>query len=121
VGYIRIFSDASGLSHFSNEYAELFSSDFAPPAPPLFLSTYFQTVQLAFLGAPSDWNGTWHPTPRRQFMIFLSGETEIEVSGGEKRKFVPGDVLLLEDTKGQGHYTRCISPVVVAIVQLSDG
>ena len=52
-------------------------------------------------------------------MIFLSGETEIEVSDGEKRKFVPGDVLLLEDTKGHGHYTHCRS-VVVAIVQLPD-
>ena len=39
-------------------------------------------------------------------MINLSGETEIEIGDGTKRRFGPGDILLAEDTSGQGHISR---------------
>ena len=54
----------------------------------------------------------WHPAPRRQFIVLLDGEIEIEVSSGEPRKriFHGGDVLLMEDTAGRGHRTRNIQP-----------
>ena len=39
----------------------------------------------------------------------LDGEIEIEVSDGEKRIFRGGDILLAEDTSGQGHRTRTIN------------
>jgi hypothetical protein len=41
-------------------------------------------------------------------MAFLKGEYEVEVSGGEKRIFGPGDLLLAEDLTGKGHYTKLI-------------
>ena len=39
-------------------------------------------------------------------VINLSGETEIEIGDGSKRRFGPGDILLAEDTSGQGHISQ---------------
>ena len=49
-----------------------------------------------------------HPAPRRQFVITLKGELEIETGDGTRRRFGPGDILLAEDTKGRGHISRSI-------------
>lgn len=54
--------------------------------------------------------GEWHRAPRRQYVLFLAGETEIEVSDGEKRIITAGDVLLVEDTNGKGHRNRRLNP-----------
>ncbi len=48
----------------------------------------------------------WHNVPRRQFVITIEGETEIEIGDGTKRRFGPGDILLAEDTTGRGHISR---------------
>jgi quercetin dioxygenase-like cupin family protein len=48
----------------------------------------------------------WHPAPRRQFVIILSGQLEIGLGDGTKHIFGPGDARLVEDTTGQGHTTR---------------
>lgn len=52
----------------------------------------------------------FHPAPRRQFVITLSGVGEIECGDGSRRRFGPGDILLAEDITGQGHITREIQP-----------
>jgi quercetin dioxygenase-like cupin family protein len=48
----------------------------------------------------------WHTAPRRQYVITLSGQGELEVSGGEKIHVGPGHIDLVEDTTGKGHITR---------------
>ena len=45
----------------------------------------------------------WHPAPLRQLAINLSGEAEIEVTDGTKRRVGPGQIFLVEDTTGKGH------------------
>jgi hypothetical protein len=50
----------------------------------------------------------WHPAPRRQWVIILSGELEIGLSDGTLRRFGPGDARLIEDTTGRGHTTRTL-------------
>ncbi|WP_150468567.1 cupin domain-containing protein [Francisella sp. SYW-9] len=50
----------------------------------------------------------WHNPSCKQYIIYLSGELEVEVSGGEKKFFKQGDVLLLNDESGKGHTTRVI-------------
>lgn len=50
----------------------------------------------------------WHPGPRRQYVITLSGRGEIEVAGGRKIPLEPGHIELIEDTTGKGHITRVI-------------
>ncbi len=51
----------------------------------------------------------WHNPPCRQYIIMLQGSMEIEIGDGSKRIFNEGDVLLAEDTTGQGHITRAAS------------
>jgi len=48
----------------------------------------------------------WHPGPRRQYVITLSGQGEIEVAGGKVIPDAPGHIVLVEDTTGKGHITR---------------
>ena len=48
----------------------------------------------------------YHCAPRRQFVIHLKGSVEIETGDGTKRRFGVGDVLLADDTTGEGHISR---------------
>ena len=120
--YTKIFADKEGVSHFMDVEIELEPVDFAPPAPPLNLSSFNPATQYAFCVFQSGWFGDWHPTPRRQIFFILSGETEVKVSDGEIRCFGPGSIVLVEDTTGKGHVTRVLSStdVVTAVVQLPD-
>lgn len=51
----------------------------------------------------------WHNAPQPQYIIYLEGKVEVEVSSGEKRIFKPGDVLLATDLTGKGHITRTLT------------
>ena len=63
----------------------------------------------------------WHPAPRRQYIISLSGHIEIELGDGTKHTFNPGDARLVEDTTGQGHITRVPgdTPSISAVIPLA--
>jgi quercetin dioxygenase-like cupin family protein len=50
----------------------------------------------------------WHRAPRRQYVITLSGQGEIEVAGGKKFTVGPGSIDLVEDTTGKGHITKTV-------------
>jgi hypothetical protein len=50
----------------------------------------------------------WHNAPRRQYVITLSGQGEVELAGGKKVPLKPGHIDLAEDTTGKGHITRTI-------------
>lgn len=60
----------------------------------------------------------WHPAPRRQWVIILSGQLEIGLGDGSLHRFGPGDARLVEDTTGHGHTTRIAGgiPCVVMMV-----
>lgn len=51
----------------------------------------------------------WHNPPCRQYIMMLQGAMEIEIGDGTRRIFNVGDVVLAEDTTGQGHITRAAS------------
>ena len=78
-------------------------------------NTYFATRTP---GVTAD----WHPAPRRQFVIVLSGQLEIGFEDGSKKVFGPGDARLMEDTTGKGHTTTAIGgvPCVAAYITLKD-
>jgi len=107
--YTRIYADSRGESHFDEVTVKLSSMDFAPPAPPLNVSAPIPAAQMVFISSPPGWFGDWHPAPRTQFWVQIAGQTEIEVSDGEVRRFKPGDVVLLEDVTGKGHLSRVVS------------
>jgi hypothetical protein len=65
----------------------------------------------------------WHTGPARQFVITLSGSSEVEVSGGVHVLTGPGHINLIEDTTGKGHVTRNFGPEdrIVLTIPLADG
>ncbi len=60
----------------------------------------------------------WHPAPRRQYVITLSGRGEVELAGGKKLALTPGHIELAEDTTGKGHITRVIGNEDRVTIQL---
>jgi quercetin dioxygenase-like cupin family protein len=120
--YVRIYTDAMDASHFADVEVETAPANFAPPAPSLNVSHFVPGTEVGFVGLPTDWDGDWHPTPRRQFFAVMNGMLESQVSDGEVRRFAPGDVVLLEDTRGKGHRTVNLAAeeTFVLIAQLPD-
>lgn len=119
--YVRLYADADGESHFSDEEMELKSVNFAPPAPPVNISAFTPAKHFVLLHVPAGWFGDWHPTPYRQFFFILVGKVEVRVSDGEVRHFGPGSILFVEDTTGKGHTTRNIGgDTITAVVQLAE-
>ena len=66
---------------------------------------------IVFRHEPPGKTQDWHPAPRRQYVVTLSGEGEIEISDGTKRRFGAGDIMLADDTSGRGHITGVVSSV----------
>jgi hypothetical protein len=66
------------------------------------------TTKISFSEWPVGRDLDWHPAPRRQFVIILSGQLEIGLGDGTKQVFGPGDARLVEDTTGKGHTTRVV-------------
>ena len=71
---------------------------------------------------PSDHFSDYHNAPRRQYVVTMAGQAELEVADGSKRQFGPGDVLIAEDLTGHGHILRHLGdePRVSLSVPLAD-
>ena len=63
---------------------------------------------ILFRRAPATHLSDYHNAPRRQYVITLGGQVEIETGDGTVRRFGPGDVMLADDTTGHGHITRVV-------------
>lgn len=50
----------------------------------------------------------YHNASRVQYVVHLSGISEIEVADGTVKRLHAGDVLIAQDTTGHGHITRGI-------------
>lgn len=118
--YFRLYTDAAGETHFEDLAPTLAPVNYAPPAPSFFASSFALALEYGFLRIPAGWQGDWHPVPRRQIQIFLTGELEAQASDGEIRRVSPGTVVLVEDTTGKGHLSRVVSrdDVTIAAVVL---
>jgi len=72
------------------------------------LSGPMAVTSLQFRRTTPSYSLDWHPAPRRQLVVTLAGESEIELEGGRTLRFGPGHILLAEDTTGQGHKSRAV-------------
>ena len=118
----RTYADADGESHFA-EVEETFAPiAFVPTNPPLGLSAPRAATTAVFCQLAPDWDVDWHPSPRRQFIVTLSGECAITVTDGECRRFGPGEFVLLEDLTGRGHRSvvTSVDDVVLLLVWLAE-
>jgi quercetin dioxygenase-like cupin family protein len=111
---IRIYADADGNSHIQ----ELPIA--TKPGRTLRSDTAAVTA-LSYAEYSSSSVEDWHRAPGRQFSISMSGEIEVEVSGGKKHAIHTGDIVFLEDVQGKGHITRILTPVTNLFVRVADG
>lgn len=120
---VRLYSDSEGESHFEDVEIELDLTDYAPPAPALYLSATTPANAFTFMNAPAGWSSDWHPSSARNMFFVLSGEWEVTASDRESRRFAVGSTLLVEDTAGKGHSSRVISESdsLAAMVELAPG
>ena len=114
----RIYSGEDGLSHFEDLELPLTISAAGAMSSPIPMESIF--LRDTREAGPTVWD--YHVAPRRQFAIHLIGRTEIEVGGGVRRTFGPGDLLLADDLTGQGHISREIEgPRLQVFAALADG
>ncbi len=111
MGTFRLYTGTDGQSHFE-------TIDLATTAS---WTAGLETTKITFRTAPAGNFIDWHPAPRRQFVIILSGHLEIGLGDGSKHVFGPGDARLVEDTTGQGHTTAVHgdAPCVTATAPLA--
>ena len=80
-------------------------------------------TDLVFRRTNQDYFLDWHRAPRRQFVVTLSGESEVELEDGKKIRLGPGNILLAEDTTGKGHISRAVGSQdrISLFITLADG
>ena len=92
--FYRLYAGDDGQSHFE-------------PLDSSKTSEFFNTTRdvhsLLFRNDFAPHIVNYHRAPHRRWVITLSGSVDISVGDGTRITFHPGDVLLAEDTTGQGH------------------
>jgi hypothetical protein len=99
--YVRLYADENGESHFEDVVVPAEEQGHALVTLPIPLTSMIMRRVVS-----TDADAVRHNAPRRQFIVHLEGSVEVEVSDGERRRFDPGDVVLVEDVSGRGHVTR---------------
>lgn len=107
----RLYADEDGVSHFRET---LLPFKVAPVPgmddPPLALALD-SLPGAAFLRLAPRQVEDWHPAPRRVLLVPIQGASRVTAGDGTVKEFRPGDVVLMEDTSGQGHITEPIGDV----------
>jgi hypothetical protein len=118
--YTRIFADESGMSHFEELPLELDHMDSTASVPAIEIAAPIAVSLARFSVMPPGFVADWHPAPRVQYSLHLSGELEVETGDGQVRRLGPGSIVRLEDVCGQGHRTRVIGdqPMVGVFLQV---
>jgi hypothetical protein len=101
---VRLYTGPDNKSHFEDIQIPLKDAGKVG-----FISELYKATGLVFRETTGDYNYDFHPAPRRQYVVNLEGEVEIEVGDGTRRILRTGDILLAEDTTGQGHISRAVA------------
>ena len=99
--YTHIYTGTDGKSHFKDlemPLKEMHTGRLSTEA--------MKAVSISFRDN-SQYESNYHNAPRRQFLITIGGEVEI-TAGGTTRRFGAGEILLADDTTGQGHITQIV-------------
>ena len=99
----NLYTDASGESHFRDiEIDWIEEKNFSK------LSARLPATGIIFRETSGNYDLSWHPAPRRQYIINLNAGVKITASDGEAREIKAGEIILVEDTTGKGHLSQSI-------------
>ena len=99
----RIYTGDDGQTH-----AEEYEVPLTTQRGATELSEPVDVTSVQFRRTSPEYFIDWHTAPRRQYVITLAGESEVEFGDGTKVRLYPGHILLAEDTTGQGHISRAV-------------
>jgi hypothetical protein len=71
-------------------------------------SEYMSFTNAQWVRTSTTYDLDWHPAPRRQYVVTVSGESEVIIGDGTHIRIYPGKIMLVEDTTGQGHISKAI-------------
>lgn len=113
--YTRIVRTDDGGSTFEDAELQLTEQQVADGVPPMFVGGLSSSAGVVLLRSAA-FDSDPHPAPSRQWVVMLRGAIEVEVSDGTRRRFGPGDLVLVTDTTGSGHSTFAVGdPPVEAL------
>lgn len=99
----NLYADEKGESHWRDIEVEWVETrNFSR------LSARLPATGVIFRETSGDYDLSWHPAPRRQYIVNLDGGVKITASDGEAREIGAGEVILVEDTHGKGHLSQSI-------------
>ena len=101
---VRLYTGVDNKSHFEDLQIPLKDGGKVG-----FVSELTKATGVVFRETSGDYDYDFHTAPRRQYVVNLEGEVEIEVGDGTRRILRTGDILLAEDTTGQGHKSRAVA------------
>ena len=96
----HVFTGVDGTSHLEVKEIPLTPNGGAE------LSEMAKVTGLQFRRQPPTYFDDFHPASRKQYVVTLRGEGEIELADGQKIVARAGDVWLMEDVTGKGHISR---------------
>ena len=73
------------------------------------LSVEIPVKTLKFRTTPSDYNYDWHNAPKEQFIINLDAPVHVTTSDGNSILLKTGQVFMVKDISGKGHYSRSVN------------
>jgi quercetin dioxygenase-like cupin family protein len=118
--YTRIYATPDGNSHFEDVTVEMHAIGGDAFSPSSETGKPVEVTDFNFRRMRAGADSDWHPAPRRQFVIVMSGTVEIEASDGEVRRFGPASMFFADDTMGK-HRTRPVGDdAVIVAVPLAD-
>jgi len=101
--FIKLYTGEDGQSHFCDIDAGV-----ATQEPLGNYSKPFSATSVIFRDFEAGAVFDWHNAPQPQYIVYLEGEVELEISSGIRRLFKSGDVLFATDLTGKGHITRTL-------------
>ena len=107
--YTHIFTLANGETSCSLISAELNNADFVKDSQQVAIKDFGDAKNIKFCSLPKGWDGGWHNSPVKQFVIGASGTIQITCSNNSRVTVSKGEVVLLEDLTGKGHHTEVTS------------
>jgi|SRR5919108_2216284 quercetin dioxygenase-like cupin family protein len=102
---VRLSAGSDGQSHF-----EEITPRFEPRGDQSAIAELIPGTGILIRRFEAKRENPWHHAPGRYAVFTLSGAVDIEIGDGTVRRFGPGDILIAEDTTGQGHGTREVGP-----------
>jgi hypothetical protein len=102
--YSRIVSTEGGGSQFVDGEIALADRAVAVGVPAMAVAAMSAAGNVTYLRS-AQFDSEPHPAPAEQWVVMLRGVIEVTTSDGDRRKFGPGDLVLVEDTTGLGHVT----------------